>query len=85
MKAHKEATQPGPTQQKSTAELKAVPFISLNVQKNDSKFIFLLPSGCSYQDCYDALIDGSLKIQELAKAAIERAKEEENKDNGTKE
>ena len=47
-------------------------FVSVHVTKNKRDFLFLMPSGTSYQDCHEAFVEGAEKIQRLAKEAVER-------------
>ncbi len=61
----------------SIAEVRSI--VSINVHKNDRDFVFLLPDGTPYQECFDALIEGAKKVKEMA-SAIEAKKKADAKD-----
>lgn len=48
-------------------------YVQLEIIKNDKSYIFSVPFGSSYQDCYDAAIEISNNIVQISKEAQEQA------------
>lgn len=54
-------------------------FVSINVTKNKRDFLFLMPAGTSFQECHEALVEGTYKIKELKELAEEAIKKQKEK------
>ena len=49
-------------------------YIQMLVQKEDRKFVFLIPDGSKIGEAYDAAFEILQKISDLGKEAVEKAK-----------
>ena len=50
-------------------------YVNLQVEKNDRVYVFSLPVGAPYGECYDAAHECLQEIMKMAQAAADKAKQ----------